>query len=263
VPTIAQAATTDKEMLMLQRLASLQATSPVEVFVGKAPSAMPEVPLPSAEIIGSVKTKDSAQLLYIGSPDIVEKYRKQLTDRGWKASDFPPGTGGGFAGNSGPQNLVYCKAGTEQVIGVWFSGPSSDDLRVSVATGENWKGSCSAADMVLQAMAQTRTPLPDLQAPSGAEMISSQAGNPSGRSGAYIKGATSMSAVLASFASQMTAAGWNAGARTASDSIASQSFSIVDDKKTTWQCMLTVYAVDGKPKDYLAFVDVTNLTSLK
>ncbi len=270
-PLCTAAQATDKTSILLQRLADPSGSGRAEVLVGKLPPNLPSVPLPAAEIIGSVHVKadlsigtfDSYALYFTGSADSLTRYGAALTAAGWKMSAFPELVRqGGFTTNEPPSVAMYCRVGSPSVS-AQLVGANSEDLRVSITAGNGILDmACQNEGMVANMFERMHTPLPDLHAPVGVRMSVSQAGNPGGTSGAYLKGGSSASGLLDGFASQFSSADWTPGTKSATATIASQTFHIVDKKKTPWQCVLTVYAVDAKPGEFIAFVDVTNLATL-
>lgn len=265
VPVYAQS--TGDTMLLLRRVAD-RSGGTVEVLVDALPANMPDVPLPKARLIGSVHQQsnapiraDSYDVYYDAPPGTLDAYARALAAAGWQPHPFPPAQHGGFVSSHGPLLDVYCKPDAPIVTA--HVGKDADDLRVSI-------GTISAASAVLcgkspfaAAMALTgavRAPLPDLQPPQGTRVTTPLLANMlNGGSSARIDGGSSARQLLGAFAQQMTSAGWHAGAKSTSDTVASQTFRYVDTKNTAWQGVITVSAVDGKPGAFIAFVNATRL----
>jgi hypothetical protein len=111
-------------------------------------------------------------------------------------------------------------------------------------------------------MMSSLSSLPQLHAPVGTSMTAGQTGIQIGPSGAHISGGTSAQNLLDSFSAQMRAAGWQAGETSTGAALVAQTFHLVDATKTPRQCVITVYAVDGKPGEFIASIDETNLSTL-
>jgi hypothetical protein len=272
LPCVAQA-TADKATVLLERMAGAGSAG---VSVGSLPAGTPRVPLPNEDIVGGVHVKtqpggvvnvDTYHLYYNGNADALAKYTAALAAAGWKQMPLPAmGPGGGFAATTPTRSMtVYCKPNAPSIVaGLGDSGPQDLRVTINAAGGSTVDALCvgTQGSVLRTMMAGIESPLPDLHAPPGVKVTVSQAGVPNGRSAAYIEGATSASSLLDNFASELTTAGWAAGIKSASPQIVSQSFHYVDRKRTPWQCVLTIYAVDGKPGNFIAFVDITNLTTL-
>lgn len=260
-----------KAVLLLQRVANQFGQGNTDVAVGKVTKGAPLIPVPTDELLGSVhvnmKSQQSAgemtTLYYVGLPDSAARYQKALLTAGWTTPVFPGRHAGGFVqpSDEGAGEGIYCKKDGPTIM-VQSTGIHKDDFRVIASQGVNQDIFCDPAKMV-QLMAASQPVLPELQAPAGMQMEVAKAGNTLGRSGAHIRGATSPQAVLADFTKQLVASGWTAGATSANDTIASQTYHFVDAMKVPWQCLLTVYAVDGRPGEVLAFIDLTDLSKLK
>ncbi len=273
LPTPAQ--TTDNTMLLLQRVAAQNSGGQVEVFVGKLPTDMPKTLLPDASLIGSLHriaqrqnshAVDSYDLFYDAPPQVVSTYQSALTAAGWTNRQMPMMNSGGFVPSKGPDFAFYCKANAP-LITIRTDAQRGDLLVSVVPPSESADVVCGGPEatgrMIASAMqSATQSALPPLHAPSGTSMTIGQPGIQTGPSGAYISGASSAQSLLDNFAAQMRAAGWQAGATSTGATLVSQTFHFVDTAKTAWQCVITVYAVDGRPGDYIAFIDATNLTTL-
>ncbi len=269
--------TPDKTTLLLQRLVMQYGGGQAEVFVGKLPADMPKVPLPDVTVLGSIHRKidtagegdttDSYEVLYDATADAMNAYRAALSAAGWANKHTPfDGGAGGFVPSRGPSSSVYCKA-SAPMISIW-TGADPTDITVTVAQ------TAKMADLVCggpEAMAKLMTAqmqrvmaaaLPELHAPAGTTMRLGRSGIQTGQSGAYISGASSAQKLLDNFSAQMRAAGWQPGASSTDTALASQTFHFVDTNKTPWQCVITVYAVDGKPGDFIGFIDATNLSTV-
>ena len=253
---------------LARRIASMQGVASAQVFVGKLPNGLPAIPLPEARIVGSVATKgfapeqtDRFEVYYDGDPAVLAAYGAKMRGDGWSERPTPYNLPrGGFQPAPFGSFHVFCKAGKPSIIARLAA--KSRDLSVGVsasmrqdACSEDFPGDMRA---MLERM---QTPLPDLQAPSGVDMTVSQAGNPSGASGAFLKGPQSVSALLQAFAGQFSAAGWRASSSLANDQLGSQSFHFTDAKRQQWQTVLTIYTSDIDPQTHYAFLDVTNLTA--
>jgi hypothetical protein len=257
--------TPDKTTLLLWRLAARGQTTG-DVLVGKLPADLPNVPLPDADLIGSVQRKlDSSatysyELYYDATSGALKTYLATLSSAGWKTSDTPLGRSGGFVSSSGPEFAIYCKPNAPSIT--TQRKPDTRDLTLSItpsadAASDMCGGAAAMASMIVASMQPL---LPDLQGPPEVTMTASTSGIPqSGRSSAYIHHGSSATALLENFATQMINAGWEGNAKTAGPAIASQAFSKTDDKKVQWQSVVSVHAVDGKPGDFVAFVDAVRV----
>lgn len=262
----ASAQTVDNTMLLLQRLAA-QNGGTAEVFVGKLPPGLPKVPLPEGAIVGGVHQFSEVaarnniyQIYYDAAPGQAATYDERLKANGW-TNTFEMLTGRGFVPSAGPKLAVYCKA-NEPLISAQ-TGADPRDLRIIVnPLGNTFDAMCDKNSMEMTNNG-IRPPVPELRAPAGISMTVGQAGIQVGPSGAYISGASSAQNLLDNFSAQMRAAGWQAGATSAGTALVSQAFRYVDAGKPAWQCVITVYAIDGKPGDYIAFIDATNLSTLR
>ena len=264
IPAFAQ--TTDNAILLLNRLAAKNGGT-AEVFVGKLPSDMPKIPLPAATVVGSVHesvespiTVDSYDLYYDAAPGTLKTYGAALVAAGWTNSPLPLNGGGGFVSSTGPESAIYCKPDAPLITAQVGTDPK--DLRISISQ----RG--SAADIVcgknpLTAIARfMKSPLPPLHAPDGVRMSVSPINLPNGQSAAYIHNGSTSSGLLDGFAAQMSAAGWQAGAKSTGTAIVSQTFQRVGDKKAPWTCVISIYAIDGKPGEFVAFIDTANVDAL-
>ena len=264
LPAFAQ--TTDPAMELLQRVAA-QGGGKAEVFIGKLPDNLPKVPLPDATVVGSIHESvespislDSYDVYYTAAPDALKTYEAALIAAGWTHQSLPA-SGGGFVASSGPLSAIYCKK-DEPVITAQVSDDPTD-LRVSISSAGGFRDLvCGRNPLTSFVEAMTRNPLPQLHAPKGVRMSVSQVAVPNGQSAAYIHNGTSAGALLDEFAAQMTKAGWQAGTKATSPASAFQTFTKIDDKKGPWQCVISISAVNGKPGEYVAFIDSANLDAL-
>lgn len=227
---------------------------------------MPNVPLPGADLIGSVERKVdpsttySYELYYDAAPGTLKAYLEALGSAGWKTSDSPMVRSGGFVSSTSPEFAIYCKPNAVSIM--TQTGPDPRDLLISITpAGDTASEMCGgAAAIALMVAASMPSLLPDLQAPPGVTMsVTSPGSSMNVRSAAYIQKGSSAAKLLEGFATQMTGTGWQASARAGGPGIASQAFQKLDDKKTLWQCVISVHAIDDKPGDYVAFVDMTSL----
>lgn len=263
LPAFAQR--TDKETELLNRLASGSGTA--QVLVGKLPADMPEVPLPAGTIVGSVhKTVDapisveSYDLYYDAAPSALESYSAALSAAGWKKHGLP-GAGGGFVASSGPTTAIFCKEHAPLITAQLGSNP--DDLRLSITESASSTDLLCGKNPLLALMKNVmRSPLPNLHAPAGVRMVVSQIPLPNAQSAAYFYNGSSAGALLDDFAAQMTAAGWHAGPKVDGTAIVSEIFGKNDEKNATWRCVISIFSVDDKPGEFVAFIHDANLTAL-
>jgi hypothetical protein len=263
IPAAAQTTASDE---LLHRIAA-QAGGTAEVFVGKLPPDLPKVPLPNVPLVGSVHQSietpvaiDSYQLYYDATADTLKSYGDALTAAGWKHQEFPTG-GGGFVSSTGPTSAIYCKEGSPLVTAQVGADPK--DLNVSISSSGSANDLvCGKNPLTSFMKAFTNTPLPPLHAPEGVRMSVSPVGVPNGQSAAYIHNGTSAGDLLNSFAAQMRAVGWAWGAVELGKQYANGTFRKLDDKNHPLQCVISISAVDGKPGEYIAFIDVANLDTL-
>ena len=262
MPAFAQTAGSDE---LLHRLASSNGGT-AEVFIGKLPTGLPQVPLPDATLVGSVHhsmespmTIDSYQLYYDAGPDSLKAYVDALVAAGWKHRQLP-GNSGGFVSSSGFASGIYCKASGPMITAQVGADPKHLDISISTSSASDLV--CGRNSLAAITAAMMRSPLPQLHVPDGVQMSVSPIGMPNGQSSAYIHNGTSATALLDGFAAQMATAGWTAGPKSAGSSIASQTFAKLDDKKTPWQCTISIQAVDGKPGEFVAFISAADLDAL-
>lgn len=263
IPALAQTTGTDK---LLQRVVQ-QNGGTAEVFVGSLPPDLPNVPLPKAPIVGSVHqslespiTVDSYNLFYDAAPDTLKTYGDALTAAGWKRAELPTNRGG-FVSSTGPQSTMYCKASGPEITAKIGTDPK--DLNVTVSLSSSVKNILCGKNTIASFMKTfTDSVLPQLHAPEGVRMSVSPIGVPNAQSSAYIHNGTSANALIDGFAVQMGSAGWTAGPKSTGSAIASQTFAKLDDKKAPWQCTISIQAVDGKPGEFVAFIDTADLSAL-
>jgi hypothetical protein len=262
LPALAQTTGSDA---LLQRVASPNGGT-AEIFVGKLPTGLPQVPLPNATLVGSVHRTmetplqvDSYELYYDAEPDALKAYSDALAAAGWKHTQLP-GNSGGFVASTGFASGIYCKAGGPMVTAQ--AGADSKNLNVSISSSSATDIVCGRNPLAAVAAAMAKSPLPQLHAPDGVKMTVSPLGVPNGQSAAYIHNGTSADVLLDSFAAQMATAGWSAGPKSAGGAIASQTFQKPDEKKAPWQCTISIQAVDGKPGEFIAFISAANVDVL-
>jgi hypothetical protein len=183
-----------------------------------------------------------------------------LTAAGWKPRDLPTNSGG-FVASTGPKSAIYCKADGPLITAQLGADPKDLDVSIS-SNGTANDLVCGKGALASLVKAFTSSVLPQLHAPEGIRMSVAPIGMPNGQSAAYIHNGSSAGALLDGFAAQMTAAGWQAGAKSADATIASQNFSKTDEKKTPWACGISIYAVSGKPGEFVAFIDTANIDAL-
>jgi hypothetical protein len=264
IPAFAQ--TTDNATSLLNRIAAKNGGT-AEVFVAKLPTDMPKVPLPAATLVGSVHesvespiTIDSYDLYYDAAPGALKTYGDALTAAGWKQHQLPTNRGG-FVSSTGPQSAIYCKASGPLITAQIGTNPK--DLNLSINTSGSTSDLLCGKNPITSFMkAFTASVLPQLHAPDGVRMSVSPMGIPNGQSAAYIHNGTSANALIDGFAAQMGGAGWTAGPKSTGSSIVSQTFAKLDDKKVPWQCTISIQAVDGKPGEFVAFIDTADLSAL-
>ncbi|HUA07698.1 MAG TPA: hypothetical protein VMA98_00365 [Candidatus Acidoferrales bacterium] len=264
----ATAQTNDGTTLLLQRIAA-QNGGTAQVFVGKLPDGIPKVPLPDATLVGSVHQSVSSPIaldsydLYYTAPDgALASYGAALTAAGWTHQELPTNNGG-FVASTGPQSGIYCKANEPLVTAQVGTDPQ--DLRVSITpAGAGGVGDliCGKNPLMSLVKAFGTTELPQLHVPAGVRMSVPQIGLPNAQSAAYIHNGTSAAALLDNFAAQMIKAGWKAGARSNGDAIVAQTFRKADAKTASWQCVISIEAVDGKPGEFVAFIEAANIETL-
>lgn len=107
----------DKTMQLLQMIADQQAGGgSAEITVGALPDDVPKVPLPKAEIVGSIRAQPTGtigtlvtstyNLYYLASDAQIKSYSDALVAAGWKRqSVFGQG---GFEPNDSNGLTIYC-----------------------------------------------------------------------------------------------------------------------------------------------------------
>jgi hypothetical protein len=83
-----------------------------------------------------------------------------------------------------------------------------------------------------------------------------------GRTNARITSSSNAEHLLDGFGVQFVNAGWKAEAKTSAQGVAMELFSKTDDKQQ-WLCALSIYPLTGKPGEYLATIDPTQLHGSK
>jgi hypothetical protein len=262
IPALAQ--TTDNESVLLHRLAAASGTA--EVFIGKLPADVPNIPLPAAPVVGSVHQSvespiavDTYNLYYNAQPGTWDAYGAALIAAGWTKQALL--SRGGFVASTGRKISIYCKEHAPMITAQMGEDP--EDLRVSITKrGGTADIVCGKNPLVGLVSNALQSPLPELHAPDGVRMMVSQIPVPNAQSAAYIFNGSSSGALLDGFAAQMTAAGWRASAQSSGPAVVSQTFQKVDEKNATWQCVISIYAVSGKPGEFVAFINDANLAAL-
>ena len=275
VPSAAIAQTpSDKTMQLLQIVADQQmgGGGSAEVTVGALGADVPKVPLPSAEIVGTIHGKPTGdvgalvssnyQLYYLATDEQIKSYNEALVAAGWTQSALLGR--GGFVSN-GPGNLtVYCHEGSP-AIAITYGGENPRHLQVAITAGGASTALCSSGGMMSMMKALSPSidaPLPSLHAPQGSQMQAQLSTASLGRTSARITSSSNAQSLLAAFSAQFVSAGWTAGAKTTAGGVALQTFSR-NDQKHEWECALSIYAVNGKPGDYFAVMQPTDLTASK
>jgi len=264
IPAFAQ--TTDNTTLLLNRIVTKNGGT-AEVFVGKLPTGMPQIPLPAATVVGSVHESisspiaiDSYDLYYDAAPDTLKTYGETLVAAGWTNSPLPLNFRGGFVSSTGPESAIFCKSDAPLITAQVGTDPK--DLRISISRRGGAVDIVCAKNPLTAIANLMKSPLPPLHAPDGVRMSVAQIVLPNNQSAAYIHNGTSASDLLNGFALQLVAAGWHAGSASSGASIVSQPFTKVDDKKALWQCVISIDAVDASPSEFVAFISVANLSAL-
>ena len=265
ISAAASTAQTSDSDILLQRIAA-QGGGTAEVFVDKLPPTMPKVPLPEAQLIGSVHqsiesplTVDSFDLYYNAKPDTLETYGSAMIAAGWKEHPLSPGSGG-FVSSAGPTTRIYCKPRGAFVTA--RIGQDPIDLRVSISPpGDASEFVCGRNPVTALMHAFAQGHLPSLHAPAGVRMSVSLIPSPGTQSAAYIHNGTSAGALVADFAAQMSNARWKAGPKSTGDGIASQTFVKIEGT-TPWQCTISVQAVSNTSGEFVAFIDAADITAL-
>jgi hypothetical protein len=274
LPLSAQAQSApDKTMQMLQIVADQQAGGGTSVVtVGALGDDIPKVPLPDAEIVGTIVSKptgdlgalvgENYELYYLASDAQIKNYGDALKGAGWKQQAL---TGnGGFVSNAAGDVSIYCHADSPTITTT--TGGSPRHLQVSIVSGKAATTMCGLGNMIgmMKAFAPSAdAPLPTLQAPAGSQMQASLSTATLGRTAARITSSSDAQTLLDAFGTQFTSAGWTSGAKTSGTGIASQTFSLTDSQKHEWECVLTIYALNGTPGTYLASIQPTDLTATK
>lgn len=263
----------DKAMQLLQIVADQQTGGGHAVItVGALGPDLPKIPLPNAEIIGTIQgtgagelrslVGSSSTLYYRASAAQVTAYGETLAEAGWKAQALPGR--GGFVSNGTADVSIYCRAGEPTVTTTTGAG-EHPHLSVTVMSGSAATMICSAGSMVNMMKALSPSfdaPLPTLKAPPGSKMEAELTTASLGRSAARISDASDTASLLENFAGQFTSAGWTAGPKAVASDVASQTFTRTVDNHE-WECALTIYPESGKPGTYLASIVPTNLTGPK
>lgn len=262
----------DKTMQMLQMVADQQTGGgTAEVTVGALGSGLPNVPLPNAEIVGTIHGKPAGdvsalvssnyQLYYLATDEQIKNYEDALVAAGWAQSAILGH--GGFVSNGPGELHVYCHADSPAISTV-SSGDNPRRLQVSITAGGASTAMCSGGGMLqmMKALSPSlNAPLPSLRAPQGAQMQAQLSTASLGRTSARVTGASSAQSLLEAFAAQFAGAGWTAGPKTAANGVALQTFSR-SEKKRQWECALSIYAVAGRPGEYFAVIQPTDVTTL-
>lgn len=275
VPSAAIAQTPpDKAMQLLQIVADQQmgGGGNAEVTVGALGTDVPKVPLPDAEIVGTIHGKpvgdvsalvsSNYQIYYLATDEQIKKYGDALVSAGWTQSALLGH--GGFVSN-GPGNLtVYCHEGSP-TIAVTYGGETPRHLQVGITAGSASTALCGSGGMLSMMKALSPSidaPLPSLHAPQGSQMQAQLSTASLGRTSARITSSSNAQSLLGAFAAQFVNAGWTAGATTTGGDLAMETFSRVNQKHE-WECALSIYAVNGKPGEYFAVIQPTDLTAGK
>ena len=233
-----------------------------EVAVGRLPDRLASdlAPGPDTRIIGSMispRFSVSALVMQGRSADVQERLVARFVEKGWKRlATAPAQPRGGFETEPrrerGP--LTLCSADDHNVQ-LNVSSYRGDSAAVRLFLGRGGYGaSCVDAELASSTPPSEQAPLPALHAPAGTvhrgggASINSREGSADGR----LRTDMEPAALLDHYATQMTAAGWQAGARTTSAEVALQVFRKTGDSRGNWQGVLYVIAVpNGERELYL------------
>jgi hypothetical protein len=263
----------DKAAQLLQIIADQQTGGGhAVVTVGSLGKNLPNVPLPKADIIGTIQGDATGQLrtlvgstftLYYGaSREQAKAYATTLTAAGWKQSSILGH--GGFVSNDPTDVAIYCRP-DESTITTRAGEEPSRYLQITISSGSASNVLCKAGNAMnmLKALSPSLdAPLPTLHVPAGSKMESTLPTAALGRTSARITSTADAQTLLDDFARQFIAGGWTAGSKAGVSGIAFQTFTRVDNKHT-WECAMTIYAEDGKPGSYFASIVPTDLTVAK
>jgi hypothetical protein len=272
--TVAAQTAPGKTAELLQIIADqLTGGGHADITIGALGTDVPKVPLPSAEIIGSIAGKPAGtagslvgsryEIYYAATDEAIKTYAKTLAAAGWKPQSFLGQ--GGFVSNDSTDAAVYCRADAPAITTA-AGGKDQRYLQVAIMSGRAAATMCSIGNMMsmMKAVAPSMdAPLPELHAPAGAQMQAALPAASLGRASALITSSSEAKTLLDAFAAQFVSAGWTAGPTASGAGIASQTFDRTDDQKQEWECVLTIYPVNGKPGTYLASIQPTNLTATK
>lgn len=235
----------------------VQRVAQTELYVRRLPPSFnTTIPTPEGTLLGSTAGNSGQTLYYDATAAQYEAYRATLLDAGWIALQDTAPHAGGFAQVQYPVATMYCKSGLPAIsVAV---RPNTNELTIGVPE-EAAPHSCTATEANPEMQPFQTAPVPELHAQAGVALHPGSAGIMNGRSAATITTAQSLTAVLAGFASQLTAAGWTAAAPISNGALASQSFGYLDNKGQKWQAVLTIYRSQQDAKTYYAFIDATKL----
>ena len=275
LPMAARADDGSDALELARRIAS-QFGATTTIALHALPSPFPTgVPLPNATLLGSttqslrpprmiggtpsVSGPQTSSTLYYTAADrttVLDAYRASLTGAGWKQRDPTRGFPfqGGFTPNL-PDFQFWCNAASTATIFLRraVEDPTGFDVSVSTATGRQMQCSENGPFGAAEAM-MPKPVLPKFTQPAGVTIDASGPATDGTTTAARLTSTLGLSAVFDAFASQLRAAGWNAGDRAAGTTVSAQTFTKTVDG-TAYTAMLSIEVLDGT--HYVAIADVS------
>jgi hypothetical protein len=254
--------------LALNSAGGYRGAGSAEVYVGKTPPGIGNIPMPNVKPVGSTLVR---QMGVTGSPSAytvyydlsnaqLQSYLRRLKSNGWTSQAFPTGAMGGFGESAFSGMALLCKTGAG-ILSIMAAPPAPNQVTIFGTTQSG--PSCPIAEgLQTQTDLAQRSPLPQFTAPEGVVMQPGTpgiTGSPS-TSGASLVTNIPLPALLDAFSAQLTKNGWTEAPSSATDALGSRSFTLTDSSGQHWQAVMTIYRSAIQPDHYYSYIDLTNLT---
>jgi hypothetical protein len=235
-------------------------TGTPQVTVGRLPDRLANdlAPGPDTRIVGSLgsaRFTASALVMPGRAADVQERLVARLVEKGWKKLPAPPPEPrGGFETEvrerGAAMSLTLCSSDDHNVQLI-VSSHRGDSAEVRLFLGRGGLGAtCVDPELTSAPPPPEYAPIPALRAPTGTEHRGggSSSGMRDGSAEGRLRTDMEPAKLLDHYAAQMTAAGWQQGARTTSAEVALQVF-LKTDERASWRGVLYVIAVQNGERD--------------
>lgn len=231
-----------------------------QVFIGKLPDDLStEIPQPSeAEIVGSIKRGEDIYEIALDIPvaatQVKSFYETQLVQKGWKQQeDMSPKRAFVTSATEFEENLSFCKSEKGPLLQVNINQPENTSTEVGMSLNTN--ESDSSCRFLVKGLSFSFAKTPILKPPANTKVTPKQVGGFSSEmssSMANLESQLNLQQLNQHYIIQMQQAGWIKMADAQNNQAAFSMWSLKDKNNISWQGMMSIKPIEGKPEQYLA-----------